>query len=296
MMGRQRPTLDARGLEAWCRSNTPRVRGARASLTRTHLAALTHLVEIVDSGATSTVSDATLVGNDAASATNTSLQAKQNLPTDGSPPNQSNPFVEAFANAPAAGATTLLDMARISTGFDPLNPALDENVAAYVRYINQVLANPMFHLELADKRSLQIREQDFNKLIRDIADLFDGIQAEDESKIKDSLTKLAEAATSYKDTRQSTDLFIQNAMQVDDGDVQIYIYYSTVTMVVHDGKSTTKQTDYTVNRTRLKFQKEFWNDITAAAVAQHHFKDLSDWLVGNSTRRGDDPQTLCLSR
>jgi len=279
-------------LEAWSRRNDPKLRGVRHVLTRDHLAVLEGLIEAAE-GATHTVSGATLVGNEAQSALGSSLQTKQNLPTDGSNPADSNPFIDAFVKAPAAGATTMLDMARISTGFDPLDPALDENVAAYQAYINEVLKNPMFHLEMADKRTLQVKEQDFNKLIRDIADLFDGIKSEDESKIKDSLVKLAEAATSTKDVRQSTDLFVQNAVQVDDGDVKVYIYYSTVSMIVHEGKSTTKQTDYTVMRTRLKFQSEFWNEITAATIAQRHFKDLSDWLDGNTTRSGDDQQELC---
>ena len=284
---------DTKMLEAWCRRNDPRLRGLRRVLTRNHLVAFDSLIEAAE-GATHTVSGAILVGDETQASLNSSLQAKQNLPTDGSNPADSNPFVEAFVKAPAAGATTMLDMARISTGFDPLDPALDENVAAYQAYINEVLNNPMFHLEMADKRTLQVKEQDFNKLIRDIADLFDGIKEEDEAKIKDGLTRLAEAATTTKDVRQSTDLFVQNAVQVDDGDIKIYIYYSTVTMIVHDGKSTTKQTDYTVMRTRLKFQTEFWNEFTAGAIAQRHFKDLGDWLDGNTTRSGDDQQELCL--
>jgi hypothetical protein len=161
-------------------------------------------------------------------------------------------------------------------------------VAAFLAYVTEVVSNPMFFLEMSDRRTLKIREQDFSKLINDIAGLFEGLSTEDYVKIKESLTHLAEAATSTKDVRQSTDLFAQSVIEVDDGDIQLYLYYSTVAMIVHDGKSTTKQTDYTVMRTRLKFQREFWNEVTAGVVAQHHFKDLFDWLEGNTTALGDD--------
>lgn len=287
--------FDQSRVAAWCAQNDPRRRGVRHRTTRDHLRALGHLLDGV-AGATNTVSSAVLVGNEAARALSSSAQAKQDLPTGDVNPGTSSPFVESFINAPAAGATTMLDMARISSGFDPLDPLNDGNVAAYESYVANVLQNPMFHLELTDKEDLTISERDFTALIKDIADLFVGIKEEDTNKVKDGLVKLAEAATSTKDVRQTKDLFVQNALQIDDGDVKIYIYYSTVSMLVEDNKSTTNETAYTVMRTRLRFQTELWDEFTASAVAGHHFKDLSDWLDGNTTRPGDvKTQGLCFT-
>jgi len=279
--------VDVKSLEAWCQSNNPLRQGLRHTQTRKHLTLLENTLEATD-GSSYTVSNAALVGNEAASARSSSLQAKMNLPSDGSNPSTSNPFIQAFVNAPAAGATTMLDMARMASGFDPLDPTNIDNVSAFHAYLNEVSNNPMFFLEMADRRTLKIREQDFSRLINTIADLFEGLSTEDVVKIKEGLTNLAEAATSTKDIRQSTDLFAQSAVEVDGGEITLYLYYSSVAMIVHNGKSTTQQTDYTVMMTRLRFQREFWNEITAGVVAQHHFKDLFDWLEGNSTKVGDD--------
>jgi hypothetical protein len=275
------------GLEAWCQSNNPLRLGFQHTLTKEHLTLFANTLEATD-GASHTVSGASLVGNDGPGAVNSSLQAKLNLPTDGSNPSTSNPFVQAFVKAPAAGATTMLDMARLSAGFNPLDPKNANNVSAFTAYLNEVSRNPMFFLEMVDRRTLSIQESDFNKLISGIADLFEGLSREDLVKIKESLTSLAQAATSTKDVRQNTDLFAQSAVKVENGSTRLYIYYSSVAMIEHQGKSTTQQTDYTVMRTRLRFQHEFWNEVTAGAVAQRHFKDLSDWVEGNATKPGDD--------
>lgn len=287
-------------LTAWLNSHDPLKFGVHNVWTRAHVEALDNMFEVTDS-ATHTVSNATLIGDEKEEALNRSMQAKQNLPDNGTNPANSNPFVQSFLEAPAAGATTMLDMARISSGFNPLDPVNPTNVEAYRQYIKTVLNNVMFSLELSDIKTVEIKERDFNKLISEIVSLFKGIKAEDESAIEKGLEGLATAATSTKDVRQSRDLFVQNAMQIDDGNILINIYYSTVSMIVHDGKSTTNQTNYTIARTRLKFQKEFWNEITAGEVAKYHFKDLSDWLSGNTTKPGDDeigPETaeVCFAK
>ena len=246
-------------------------------------------------GATHAEGAAALVGDNVNQALEADDDAVQNLPMDGSP-GSSPAFIEAFANAPATGAATLLDIARAASGWDPLRPEDPANVTRFGDYLDLVLQNPMFHMTMSDAQKIDRRSQSWSKVIDEIANLFDGVAEEDMDKIKTSLVGLAEAATSYKDTEQTRNLFAQNTIQTDDGELTTYIFSSKITFVEHDGKSTSQQQTVELLRTRLSFQLPAWNVVTASEVAQHHFKSLSDWLDRFTTKQGNRVKDLSCFR
>lgn len=234
---------------------------------------------------------AALAGADIKDALEADDDVRQNLP-NGQPPDSSPDFIQAFIKAPATGCSTLLDMARSMSKWDPLTPNDPVNVARFKDYVANIDKNPMFHLTMADSVTYDKKTSDWNKAITEIANLFDGISSEDKGKIKDSLVALAEAATSRSDTKQTTNLFCQNTIQANGEDVNVFIYSSSVEFVESSGKSTSKQQKFTIMRVRLEFKVDLWNQVIATEVAKRHFKDLLDWLDRFTTKQGDSPEQL----
>ncbi len=282
--------MPARDLDAWLSVYGPSVK--RGRVTPEPDGAVAKLFRAnADEDTTHAEGGAALVGNNVNDAQSADDDARQSLPIDGDPAS-SPEFVRNFAEAPATGCATLLDMARAASGWDPLKPEDPANVQRFYDYVNIVDSNAMFHLTMSGVTDYHRKSSNWSEVIKAISALFEGVSSEDQGKIQKSLEALAEAATSRTNTKQSKNLFAQNTIQTDRDEMTVYIYSSTIEFVEHDGKSTTRQQDFKIIRAQFKFLLDAWNEVTAERVAKYHFKSLNDWLDRFSSKQGDHPQVM----
>lgn len=187
---------------------------------------------------------------------------------------------------PITGATSILGLAMAATGYNPLLPDTQGNATAFFRYAKKVLDAPFFHLSYSDQKVMQQKTSNWDRLIGDISDLFEGVVGEDRSRIINGLKQLAHTATSTKDKTQTTNLFCQQVVAVDSSSrVTVGIYNSKVDMVEHDGKHTTRQADFMVNRVLLSFDSDSW-PVHAGKVAAKKCTSVTEWLESADTLAG----------
>lgn len=200
-------------------------------------------------------------------------------------------LLKEFLDAPLTGCTSVLDMARIKAGYNPLAPAQAENSSKFDDYVDRVMRAPFFHLIDSSRTDYHRGEKDWNAAIDSILGLYDGIQADSKDQIRTSLENMAKAAASRSNTRQTNNLFAQSTIEYADY-IEVYIYRSVVSMRVHKSKgSTSKQTDMTINKARMRFQTKLWPSY-APLVARRHIHLVSEWLDNNTTEPGNEPASL----
>lgn len=202
--------------------------------------------------------------------------------------------IEQFKKYPILGCTTVLDMARVASGYDPNGDMEGANQEKYQDYVKRVLKCPFFHLLMNEHQSFKRKESSWSEAINQISDLFSGVNANDKNKISQSITNLANAVSSNSNTRQGTSLFSVSALNTDEHTVEVYIYSSNISMVENKSKgSDSKQTDIDIYKTNLSFDTEMWQ-YYAKKVFEKHFKLIEDWLDDNTTEPGDENTNLCI--
>lgn len=201
--------------------------------------------------------------------------------------------VEVFKKYPLLGCTTVLDMARIASGYDP-NGDVNANKEKYKDYVARVLESPFFHLVMNTQQNFHRDESSWDTAINQISDLFDGVTAKDKSKISQSIKNLTNAVSSKKNMQQGTTLFSVSALNSDEHTVEAYIYSSNISMIENKSKgSDCKQTDIDIYKTNLSFDTEMWQ-YYAEMVYAKHLMLITDWLNENSTQPGPEPTNLCI--
>lgn len=202
-----------------------------------------------------------------------------------------------FQNNPLTGCTTVLDMARVASGYDPNGNANDtQNIAKFNDYLRRVLAAPFFHLTMNEHSEYHREESNWSTAIQEISKLFVGLQGNDKEKIVSSITNLANAVASHENTRQTTNLFTISAINAPDDNsiIEVYLYSSKIEMIENKSKgSDCKQTDIDIRKINLLFNKELWKPY-ARKVLERHVKLVDDWLDDNTTKQGTRNVNLCI--
>ena len=202
-----------------------------------------------------------------------------------------NELLKIFTDNPATGCTTVMDMARIAAGFNPLSPELESNQKAFDDYVTRIMRAPFFFLNTSSRTDYQRGEKNWDVVINSIVDLYEGIESQSKQEIKKSLISMARAATSRTNTRQTKNLFAQSTIDLEE-EIQVYIYSSTISLEESERKgSTSKQTDIAIIKARLTFYKNLWPSY-AQTVMNRHVKLVNDWLDENTTKPGIQPINL----
>jgi len=239
--------------------------------------------------AASVVSNAQLIGGDMGTALEASRTLK-NLINTGS----LKDGLEHFMHQPLDGCTSIMNIARTAAGFNPLTPDVKGNVQKFQDYSARILAAPFFNLGYADSKKEKRSSENWDELIDSIVGLFEGIQDQDKTRIKNGLTQLAKAATSHSGTRQEQNLFVQNVLQMDGGTLNVFIYYSSVQLQEDKSKgSTSRQTEFNIARSMLRFRTGDW-PYFAEKVWKKQVSVVDDWLDGNNTEPGKLAAKLCI--
>lgn len=235
------------------------------------------------------VSNAALVGVGAEEAQSQGRQIKELLSKK-----DNEEGLRRFRNSPLNGCTSILTMARVAAGFNPLEPLQVDNAAAYANYVRRVAEAPFFNLNYANQLDIHRESNDWSVLINAVSDTFEGIVGADKDRLTNGLTALAEAATSRKNTRQTENLFVQSVLQADGKSCSAYVYSSNVTLEESSSKgSTSRQADFDIRRAHLIFRQDEWPTF-AQKVWDKLVTTVDDWLNDNSTKPGDQPAKLCI--
>ncbi len=199
-----------------------------------------------------------------------------------------------FKASPLSGCTTVLDMARIASGYDPNIGMSGANQDNYRKYLGRVLNCPLFHLKLNTCDEYNRKETSWDEAISQIADLFTGVADKDKEKIKQSIKNLTNAVTSNYNTRQGTSIFSVSTLNTDKNNVEAYIYYSNISMCESKSKgSDCKQSTLNIFKTYLDFRSDLWS-VYAEKIFDMHYKAVDDWLNDNSSKQGDLKANLCI--
>lgn len=233
------------------------------------------------------VSGAVLIGPEREKTLAGSKRLKQNLGTDQG--------LEMFKNDPMNGATSILEIARLNAGYNPLDLRDPERATKYQQYLAKVLSAPFFSLTFSNAQHIHHSSSNWDALIDALVDTFEGISKEDKTQVAKSLGSLAKAAASSESSRQSEDLFVQSVLSAAPGEYDVYIYASHVEMQQDKKKGgTTKQSDFQVARAKLRFRAVEWPYL-AEKVWRKKVKATDDWLDENTTPDGALATNLCLS-
>lgn len=201
---------------------------------------------------------------------------------------------EAFKKAPLNGCLSVMTMARTKAGFVPTDIDDTEGQKKFMQYSKNLQSAPFFHLEMSDVSHVEHKESSWKGIIDKIVDLYEGISAEDKNKIANSIAALADAATSKAGTSQTKNLFIQST--IDYGhEIEVYVYWSNISMVYESGKSTSKQSTIDITKMLLQFDKDMW-PYYAGMVLKYNVSFIEEWLKQNSVETKESIKRICFYR
>jgi hypothetical protein len=277
-------------LEAWLASLDARAGGDTARMP----VSAAGLGEVTGGLAASTpvVADAVLAGGLDARILERSAQLKALI--DGG---ELAAGLEHFRRSPADGCTSIIDVARIASGYDPTRPDAADNVRRFERFAAAILEAPVFQRQVLDCRPLVWSAASWGDSTRRVLALFAGLRAEDAARIRGSVERLARAAASHPGRVQSGNLFVQTVLSSDAGDYLVHLSYAHASFrEIHQHKRDPKyEARLTVARARLRFLGAAW-PAYAEAVWNRHVCAVVDWLARNTTAPGPAPVALCFDQ
>jgi hypothetical protein len=276
----------ANSIERWMALNDPRKPKKLFTASPRVTATLKSTAELFGKSE-AVVSSAQLTGEEANDVIESSKKLKKSLDEK-----NDQEGLERFKNQPMDGCTSVMNIARKTSGFDPLKPEIAGNLDKFFDYGKRILDAPFFNLGYSDSKKIHRESKDWNDLIQGVTDLFEGVKGDDIAKIKDGIQNLAIAATSRSSTKQAMNLFVQNVLQADGGTYSVYIYFSSIELQEDKKKgSTSKQSDFNISRIKLIFRSGDW-PFFAEKVWKKEVCAVDDWLNGNTTTKGDQPAKL----
>ncbi len=199
-------------------------------------------------------------------------------------------LVEVFKNSPATGCITILDMARISSGFNPFKPLDLANYRAFLNYIDTIKESGVFDVNPIIKQNYSNdKNDDWGLVINAILAYYKDVTTVCElEKIKVMLNRLVYNAESSLDKWQKKTLFAQQIVEVNKNKIIVYIYNSKVTLRESRqrdirGYQTRREVRFSIEKISCIFYFHRWADY-AETVANTHIKLVRDWLNENSNK------------
>lgn len=266
-------------VDSWLQLNDP------AHAKRLH--AYENALDLAGPAAPPVVSSAALVGPDRDNALAKARQLKTAIEGGGDP-------VAVFKTDLGDACATILNMARMSAGFNPL--ATDDPKASqkFNAYLDKVQKAPFFMLQYSRRVKVSNTSKNWDDLINAIGDTFEGVAAEDKKAVVKSLTSLAKVAASKEETKQSEDLFVQSVLQAG-AEYDIFLYNSRVVLESHKEKgSTSKQSTFELTTVKLRLLKSMWPLTAEKVYKAGHAQAVDDWLEENTTEAGGAKANLCI--
>lgn len=202
---------------------------------------------------------------------------------------------EAFKKAPLNGCLSVMTMARTKAGFNPAD--IDDANASnkFIQYSRNLQSAPFFHLISSDVSHLEHKEKNWNNVIDNVLELYDGVSKEDKDAIRNSLGNIAKAAMNKAGTTQTKNLFVQSEINYAD-EIKVYVFWSKIQMTYKSGKSTSTQEVVDISKLELQFDKTMW-PYYASMVLKYNVSFIEQWLKENAIPpQKDVAETVCFCR
>lgn len=146
-----------------------------------------------------------------------------------------------FQRYPSQAVSTLLNAARVESGWDPIADNSENSAKGFAKYTSIVSRISLFEIVTADSKELHYEERNYNDLIAKATNAVTSIFTGDPRKITSSLTDLAVSCTSQSNQENTATTFAQNEITTENlgNDVWYSLGYTWMQMKysVHSGKS-----------------------------------------------------------
>lgn len=215
------------------------------------------------------------------------------LGTNTSDPNaEGKAIFEDPKNLPTA-ISTIMGHTQKKANFHPAAQSPKEVAATYPQYLIGMDNTPFFHLIKNDYVKKSFHSKDYNKLIDEVADLYEGVSQKDVQKIKDGIVRMGKSVFGSSTAEQWNNLFSQSVINYDEkADAPlIYVYYTTLHMKHEEGKSEVNEQDFVVNRADFKVLPDLIHSY-ADSLAKLIKTDVDDWITDSSSPTKKDVR-LC---
>lgn len=190
----------------------------------------------------------------------------------------------------ASGCSSILDIARISSRFNPFESQLQ----SFDAYTKAILSSPFFTLNKFEETIHHREESNWDSAVNAIVELYDGAKDYDKNKIKSSLSNLVKSAASRKNIKNRQTLFFQTVLNITDEKVDAFLYSTCVELEHSLAKSIdAKQIDIAIKRIELTFNNQLWEH-HAHMVNKKQITLISDWISQNSLVPAEDSPKICI--
>lgn len=208
--------------------------------------------------------------------------------------------LQEFESAPLTGCTTVLDMARIASGFNPntLQNGISFEQSSYVfsHFLNRVLEAPFFTLANAQTVTLERNSNNWSDAINELVNLCYSFSNKAPLSLREQMIYLAKTAASNEVTANRTSLFTINALEANPDFINVYFFTAYISMrKINGGRKTADSVQSTIklNSTVLSFDVKHWKEY-ARIILKKHIKLVDEWLEENTTRLGQNQVHLCI--
>lgn len=197
---------------------------------------------------------------------------------------------EIYKKAPLNGCLSVMTMARNMAKFDPTNIDDEKGKEKFLAYGNKLQSAPFFFLRSSEVSHMEHKEEDWNATVNRIVDLYEGISSSDKEAVKNSIAALASAAMSKSGTRETKNLFVQSTIEYSKN-INVFIYWSYITMQYEKGKSTSLQSEVDVYKMKLEFDSVMWPSYSDIIYSEG-IKSIEKWMEEN-TVKSDKLEKVC---
>jgi hypothetical protein len=199
-----------------------------------------------------------------------------------------------FKNSPADGCTSIIDLARISSGYNPAQASAADSLNRFTLFATAIVEAPVFEQRLLDVRPLHWNAASWQASVKKVLAEFPHIDGADAGRIRASVERLARSAAGHPGKAQSGALYVQNVLYADQKNYEVYLYYAYASFrEVHEKKKDPKfVSELKLARAQLSFLTASWSEF-AEAVWNKHVCAVVDWLEDNACKTDQVPTALC---
>jgi hypothetical protein len=219
------------------------------------------------------------------------LVANAQAQNGGSPGNWSADTISAFSTSLATGCASLLEIARVQSGYNPLDTNQVYNLNAVQNWVNQLkdgIAPNLFTVEYENSNTIG-GVNNWPGYIAQAIDSYVGITDADKARLMASVQNLVQISYSAPN-QPETVIMVQHSIQANtDGSASIYFYYTLASIIysVGSGKNATSALGSTFNIFRVKLNLNFSvYQSMAAQIANRQLQLVKNWLGGGQAVAG----------
>jgi len=214
------------------------------------------------------------------------------LGTDTSDPDaQGTAIYTELQNLPTAIAS-IMNHVQERADFHPATQTPEQLAVSFPNYVEEVDRTPFFALLENEQTRKKYESTDYNVLIDQVVNLYDGVSDQDKNAIKESIADMGKAVFGRESSEQWKNMFSQSTLDFSDlNNPSLYVYYTTLYMKHEKGKAEINIQEYSVNRTKYTILPDLIK-ANAKKLTKLDKKNIDEWLNGSASPQRPDAK-LC---